>query len=248
VSVRVAAERAEEARAVLIELFPEGFEEVALPGGVEFAAYTKAGGEERLWQVFGPGMATAVEAGWNEAWKQFHRPVVVGSLWVGPPWEKPGEESLVPVVVDPGRAFGTGAHPTTQLCLEHLSAHEPVPLLELGCGSGVLSIAAAKLGYEPVTALDLDEAAIEATRANAEANGVTLEIALVDVLVDPLPTAELVLANIALEPVEQVVGRLEASELIASGYLVSDEPVLDGWELRERRELQGWVADRFVRA
>jgi ribosomal protein L11 methyltransferase len=246
--VRVAAERAEEARTVLIELFPEGFEEVALPGGVEFAAYTNAGGEERLWQVFGPGVATDVEAGWNEAWKRFHRPVVVGRLWVGPPWEEPDDEGLVPVVVDPGQAFGTGAHPTTQLCLEHLSVHEPVSLLDLGCGSGVLSIAAAKLGYEPVMALDLDQVAIDATRTNAEANGVALEVALVDVLVDPLPVAALVLANIALEPVERVVGRLRANELIASGYLVSDEPDLDGWELRERRELQGWAADRFVRA
>jgi ribosomal protein L11 methyltransferase len=246
VSVRVAAERAEEARAVLIELFPEGFEEIFVPGGIEFAAYTKAGGEERLWQVFGPGVATDVEAGWNEAWKRFHRPIAVGSLWVGPPWETP-EAGLVPVVVDPGQAFGTGAHPTTQLCLEHLISHEPAALLDLGCGSGVLAIAAAKLGYTPVTALDLDEAAVAAARTNAEANGVALEIRLCDVLADPLPSADLVLANIARGPVEQVAGGLQTGELIASGYLVSDEPALEGWELAERRELQGWAADRFVR-
>jgi ribosomal protein L11 methyltransferase len=246
VSVRVASERAEEARAVLIELFPEGFEEVSVSGGVEFAAYTKAGGEERLWQVFGPGVASEVEAGWNHAWKRFHRPVTVGRLWVGPPWETP-DDRLIPVVVDPGQAFGTGAHPTTQLCLEHLGAREPGSLLDLGCGSGVLAIAAVKLGYVPVTAYDLDEAAIEATRANAEANDVSLEIELRDVLVDPLPSADLVLANIALEPVEQVAGRLVSDELVASGYLVSDEPALDGWELQERRELQGWAADRFAR-
>ena len=153
--MRVAGERAEEARALLIELFPEGFEEVEVDGGIEFAAYTKAGGEERLWQVFGPGAATDVDSGWREAWKRFHRPVVIGRLWVGPPWERPAEE-LLPVVVDPGQAFGTGAHPTTQLCLRFLLDHAPVSLLDLGCGSGVLSIAAAKLGYRPVTALDLD--------------------------------------------------------------------------------------------
>jgi len=246
VSVRVAAERAEEARAVLIELFPEGFEEVSAPGGIEFAAYTKAGGEERLWQVFGPGVATDVESGWNEAWKRFHRPITVGPLWVGPPWEEP-VQGLVPIVVDPGQAFGTGSHPTTRLCLEHLIAREPGSLLDLGCGSGVLAIAAAKLGYTPVTALDLDETAIAAARENAEANEVVLEIRLADVLADPLPATDLVLANIALEPVEQVAGRLGADELVASGYLVSEEPALDGWELRERRELQGWAADRFVR-
>jgi ribosomal protein L11 methyltransferase len=129
-----------------------------------------------------------------------------------------------------------------------LLEHEPVSLLDLGCGSGVLSIAAAKIGYAPVTALDLDGAAIEAARANAEANEVTLELALADVLLDPLPAADLALANIASEPLFEIAGRIEAVELVASGYLVSEELQLEGWELRERRELQGWAADRFARA
>ena len=246
-SVRVAAIRGEEARALLIELFPEGFEEIEVDGGIEFAAYTKAGGEERLWQVFGPGAATDVEAGWGEAWKKFHQPVRIGRLWVGPPWEDP-DQGLVPVVVDPGLAFGTGAHPTTQLCLRFLLEHDPVSLLDLGCGSGVLSIAAAKLGYRPVTALDLDEAAVSATRTNAATNGVELKVGLADVLSDPLPEVDLALANIASEPLREVAGRIAAAELVASGYLVSEEPHLVGWELQERKELQGWVADRFARA
>jgi ribosomal protein L11 methyltransferase len=247
VSVRVAVERAEEARALLIELFPEGFEEVPMDGGIEFAAYTKAGGEERLWQVFGPGIASDVDAGWSEAWKRFHQPVRIGRLWVGPPWEEPDEDRMA-VVVDPGQAFGTGAHPTTQLCLRFLLEHEPVSLLDLGCGSGVLSIAAAKLGYGPVTALDLDDAAVAATRTNAETNGVELTVDRRDVLSDPLPPADLALANIASEPLGEVAGRIEAAELVASGYLVSEEPELEGWKLEERKELQGWVADRFARA
>lgn len=245
--MRVAEVRAEEARALLIELFPDGFEEVEVDGGIEFAAYTKAGGEERLWQVFGPGVATPVDAGWGEAWKRFHRPVEIGRLWVGPPWEEP-EEGLLPVVVDPGQAFGTGAHPTTQLCLRFLLEHTPVSLLDLGCGSGVLSIAAAKLGYGPVTALDLDEVAVEAARANADANDVAIDVGRADVLSDPLPEAALVLANIAAEPLLEVAGRITAPELVASGYLVSEEPRLDGWDHQERKELQGWVADRFERA
>jgi len=231
---------------MMIELFPEGFEEVPVSGGVELAAYTKAGGEERLWQVFGPGAATDVKSGWSEAWKSFHRPVTVGRLWIGPPWET-AAEGHVPVVVDPGQAFGTGAHPTTQLCLQHLGSHDPVSLLDLGCGSGVLAIAAAKLGFAPVTALDLDPAAVEAARANAEANEVEIQVGLVDVLTDELPDAQLVVANIAREPVEQVAGRVPGSELVASGYLVSDAPILEGWSLLERRELQGWAADRFGR-
>lgn len=245
--MRVAAERAEEARATLIELFPEGFEEVTVDGGIEFAAYTRAGGEERLWQVFGPGAATDVEAGWNEAWKRFHRPVQIDRLWVGPPWETPGE-GLVPVVVDPGLAFGTGAHPTTQLCLRFLLEHEPVSLLDLGCGSGVLSIAAAKLGYTPVTAFDLDDAAVAATRANSKVNGVELTVERRDVLSDPLPSAGLALANIASEPLTKAARRVEAAELVTSGYLVSEELELEGWKLVERKELQGWVADLFAKA
>ncbi|MEO8290617.1 MAG: 50S ribosomal protein L11 methyltransferase [Gaiellaceae bacterium] len=187
-----------------------------------------------------------MDAGWSEAWKNFHRPLRVGELWVGPPWEKPDEGS-VPVVIDPGRAFGTGAHPTTRLCLEHLLGHPRVPLLDVGSGSGVLSIAAAKLGYSPVVALDLDEAAVEATRANAKANGVELEVRLADVFIDPLPSAVLVLANIALAPVEQLASRIESHELIGSGYLVSEQPELPGWKRVERREVQGWAADRFLR-
>jgi ribosomal protein L11 methyltransferase len=242
----VAAQRAEEARAIMIELFPEGFEEVAADGGVELAAYTKAGGEERLWQVFGPGRATDVEAGWSKAWKRFHQPVRIGPLWIGPPWE-PADEGAVAVVIDPGQAFGTGSHPTTRLCLGYLLASEPGALLDLGCGSGVLAIAAVKLGYAPVTALDLDEAGVEAARANAEANGVEIDVRLADVLTDPLPPADLVLANIAREPVEQVAGRIRAGELIASGYLLSEEPRLEGWKLEERSEMQGWAADRYTR-
>ena len=245
--MRVAAERAEEARALLIELFPEGFEEVEVDGGVEFAAYTKAGGEERLWQVFGPGAATDVDAGWAEAWRKFHQPVRIDRLWVGPPWEEP-DDGLLPVIVDPGLAFGTGAHPTTQLCLRFLLEHDPVSVLDLGCGSGVLSIAAAKLGYGPVIALDLDEAAVDAARANAEVNGVELTVRQSDVFSERLPKADLALANIASEPLREIAARIEAPELVASGYLVSEELELDGWKLEERKELQGWVADRFARA
>jgi ribosomal protein L11 methyltransferase len=112
----------------------------------------------------------------------------------------------------------------------------------------VCSIAAAKLGYGPVTALDLDDAAVAATRTNAETNGVELTVDRRDVLSDPLPPADLALANIASEPLGEVAGRVEAAELVASGYLVSEEPELEGWKLEERKELQGWVAHRFARA
>ena len=104
----------------MLELFPEGFEEVEADGGIELAAYTGPGGEERVWQVFGPGRVEDVDPDWGERWRAFHRPIRVGPLWIGPPWEEPDPDAL-PVVVDPGRAFGTGSHPTTRLCAEHLS-------------------------------------------------------------------------------------------------------------------------------
>ena len=126
---------------------------------------------------------------------RFHRPVEVGSLWIGPPWEEP-TPGLVPVVIDPGLAFGTGAHPTTQLCLELIQPLERSSLIDIGSGSGVLAIAAFKLGYEPVVAIDVDEAAVAATRHNAEANGVPVEAALLDAAGGALPDAQIAVANI----------------------------------------------------
>ncbi|HST15776.1 MAG TPA: 50S ribosomal protein L11 methyltransferase, partial [Gaiellaceae bacterium] len=162
----------------MLEIFPEGFEEIDRAAGVELAAYTDAAGEERMWAFFGNGRAADVESGWEDRWRAFHRPVRVGRLWVGPPWEAPADDALV-VVVDPGRAFGTGSHQTTQLCLAALQELEPGSLLDVGCGSGVLSVAAALLGFGPVTAVDVEEPSIAATRANAAVNHVSLDVRLV---------------------------------------------------------------------
>jgi ribosomal protein L11 methyltransferase len=180
--------------------------------------------------------AEAVDEGWEDAWKEFHHGVTVGRLWVGPPWEAapPGRTA---VVVDPGRAFGTGAHATTRLCLELLQAVEPTSLLDVGSGSGVLSIAAAKLGFAPVSAFDVDEVAMEATAANAASNGV--EVALVA----ELPRAELAVMNIALEVVEGMLPKLPVTRAITSGYLDRDEPRVDSWQSVERRIRDGWAAD-----
>ncbi|MGI8605880.1 MAG: 50S ribosomal protein L11 methyltransferase [Gaiellaceae bacterium] len=239
-------DRAEEGRAVMLDLFPEGFEEVEKDGGLELAAYTTAGGEERLWQVFGPGRVTEVEPDWAERWKQFHRPARVGRLWLGPPWEKP-DTAAISVVIDPGRAFGTGSHPTTQVCLEHLLELEPGSVLDLGCGSGVLAIAAARLGFAPVTALDFDEAAVEATQVNTAANGVEISVARADVLSDELPGAAVAVANIALDLRERVGSRWTYRHLVTSGYLESESPELPGWRHSARKVRGGWAADRFER-
>lgn len=230
----------------MIDLFPQGFEEIEEDGEIELAAYTGAGGEERLWRVFGPGTVDEVAAGWGEAWKRFHRPVRVGPLWIGPPWEQP-DEGAVPVTIEPGRAFGTGGHATTRLCLELLLGREPRSVVDLGCGSGVVAIAAAKLGFAPVVAVDYDDAALEAARANAAANAVELEVRRADVLADVLPAADLAVANITAESVAAVGPRVPARTLIASGYLASEQPHPAGWDHDERRELEGWAADLFGR-
>jgi len=190
--------------------------------------------------------AEEVEPGWEDRWRRFHRPVRIGPLWVGPPWEDAPADALS-VVIDPGRAFGTGAHATTRLCLELLLQTPSATLLDVGCGSGVLAIAAARLGFEPVLALDDDAHAVEATLANAAANGVSVEARRADALHDPLPSAGVVVANIALEPIEALAPRLDAPVLIASGYLERDHPRLGGWRHVERRVAGEWAADRFGR-
>jgi ribosomal protein L11 methyltransferase len=230
----------------MLELFPEGFEEIDGDGGLELAAYTNAAGEERIWQAFGGAAASDVEEDWQDRWRQFHKPLRVGSLWIGPPWERP-DEGAIAVVIDPGRAFGTGGHPTTRLCLALLEAEERGSVLDVGCGSGVLSIAAAKLGFGPVLGLDFDPQAVEATERNAADNGVSVDVRLADLREGELPDTELVLANIAAEAVIALAAGLRAPRVITSGYLVSDEPALTGYRRDRRLQDGGWAADLHVR-
>lgn len=246
VSVTVPAAEAEYARALMLELFPEGFEERDDTTGVELIAYTDPGGEERLWVAFGGARSSEVEEGWEERWRAFHRPVRIGPLWIGPPWEEP-DPGAIPIVIDPGRAFGTGAHGTTRLCLELLLEDPRGSLVDLGCGSGVLSIAAAKLGYAPVTALDLDPQAIDATEANARANGVEVDVRLADASAGGVPAADTAVMNVALDVDLAIAPHLRSPRVITSGYLVSEAPQLAGYRQVERRETEGWAADLHVR-
>lgn len=239
------AEAAEEARAAMLELAPAGFEEREAADGLELAAYLTREAAEAVLRRFPGARVEAVAAGWEDAWRRFHRPARVGRLWVGPPWEEPHAETLA-VVIDPGRAFGTGAHPTTRLCLELLQELPLGSLVDLGCGSGVLAIAAAKLGFAPVLALDVDPAAVEVTRENAVANGVALDVRTADVVRDAAPPAAVAVANIALGPVQALAPFVRAQRLVTSGYLAGDTPQLAGWEVLDRRELDGWAGHVFA--
>ena len=249
--MKVPAAEAETARAVFLDLFPAGFEERDHADGLELAAYTDVGGVARARSAFGCVAVSEVAPGWEEGWRAFHRPVRVGPFWIGPPWEPPPEDAIA-LVIEPARAFGTGGHPTTRLCLELLSdlraEFRAAALLDLGCGSGVLAVAAARLGYRPVRAMDVDGVAVEETRRNAEANAVEVQVSLGDALVDELPRTDVAVANITLEAIEALAPRLRCRLLVASGYLGdAGPPGLGGYRHVRRRTADGWAADLYVR-
>lgn len=232
----------------MLELFPEGFEEIEGHDGVELVAYTDAGGEERVWLAFGAARVSDIEEGWEERWREFHRPVVVDGVWIGPPWEQPPEGSPT-VVIDPGRAFGTGGHETTRLTLRAMNRLDRRgSLLDVGCGSGVLSIAGSRLGFGPVTAVDVDTQAVAATLRNAEANHVRLRAVVANALVDELPAVNVAVANVTFEVAVAVARRLDAARVVTSGYLVSDaSPPLQGFTHVDRLTENGWAADTYAR-
>ncbi len=244
-SVRVPAACAEDARARLAERFPAGWEERDEGDELELAVYGGSEDEAGLARLFPSVARAAVEDGWAERWREFHRPVRIGPLWVGPPWEPVPGDALA-VVIDPGRAFGTGSHPTTRLCLSLLLEQPRAGVVDLGCGSGVLSIAAARLGFDPVEGVDRDPAAVEACLANAAANDVFVGARMLDLLMDDPPRAPLVLANLDLGLLDAIVPRVRANRLIASGYLERDRLVLPGWQRLDRRIAHGWAAELFA--
>jgi ribosomal protein L11 methyltransferase len=263
-ALRVRREDAEVALAELLELAPSGVEETDLGEEVEYAVYGAAGELPALPDLEAAAgdalvAVTTTEVGddWADRWRQFHEPVLVGGvLHVRPPWlEAHGGDGVHEVVIDPGQAFGTGAHHTTRLCLELLLELEPDgALLDLGCGSGVLAIAAAKLGWSPVLGLDHEAESVAATRENAAVNGVEVEARRFDLLRDgPPPCAPTVVANL-LRPLllcvaeQGFAGGGRPSALLASGLLAreADEVAAAlasrlGLEERARRASGEWA-------
>ena len=209
-ALRVPAAAFDAALLRMLDLFPGGVEQEEDGDHVVFAGYADEPPAPDL-------TGTPVEEGWEDRWREYHRPVRSGRLWIGPPWCEPEPPA---VVIDPGRAFGTGAHGSTRAALELLQRLEPAPALDLGCGSGVLSIAALLLGFGPLLAFDIDPLAVDATRRNAERNGVVVEVARADVLTDPLPPAPLWLANLELHLLEPLLRRTDVPpRVLVSGLL-----------------------------
>jgi ribosomal protein L11 methyltransferase len=219
-AVRCVPELAEQVLAELTVLAPNGVEEERGRGYVEYAIYGGEGELPELGEIeaaAGGGLvelvATQVPDDWADRWQDFHKPLLIGErLWLRPSWEKP-REGAIDLVVDPGRAFGTGAHPTTRLCLELLLELEAAgeaggPLTDLGTGSGILAIAAAKLGWNPVRGYDHEPPSIQAATANAAANGVDAEFERLN-LRDQLPAvAPTAVANMTAPVLKEVAAQL----------------------------------------
>ncbi|HEY2536790.1 MAG TPA: 50S ribosomal protein L11 methyltransferase [Solirubrobacteraceae bacterium] len=277
-ALRVPRAQAEVVLADLLELVPAGVEEADLRDGtVEYAIYGAPGELPVLPDLRAAAGGTLVEVhtseipdDWSERWRDFHRPITIPSpapdrvraLRVRTPWEAPSEDpSLREIVIDPGQAFGTGAHATTRLCLELLLAlaadeDRRSRLIDLGSGSGVLAIAAASLGYEPVLALDHDPLSVTAAEQNAAANGVTIDVRRFDLRHDRWPVTQrrggsVMLANLLRPLLLDLAPALEdpPSHLIASGLLVAEadeicEVFAGGLGLfeRERRSDGEWAA------
>jgi ribosomal protein L11 methyltransferase len=212
-----------------------------------------------------PVFTPLADQNWMEAWKVRYQPIPIGQkLIIVPAWLDSPDASRTPIKIDPGMAFGTGTHPTTQLCLELLESNTPQggDVIDVGCGSGILSVAALKLGAGFALGVDIDQASVSASRENADANGIPLSQfaislgSVTEVLAGRFQVmqAPLVLANILAPIIIRLFG-MGLADLVApdgmlilsgilaeqaEGVIVSAEA--HGLKLVEKRQLGDWVA------
>jgi len=182
------------------------------------------------------GVAQVPDQDWVRLTQSQFAPVeITPEFWIVPTWHEPPAQARQIIRLDPGLAFGTGTHPTTRMCLRWIAAHPPLGqrVLDYGCGSGILAIGAAKYGAAEVDAVDIDESAVESTRLNAEANGVSLNAGLPDRAQGSYQT---VLANILATPLK-VLAPLLCAHVAPGGALV-----LAGILERQAEELQAAYA------
>ena len=212
-----------------------------------------------------PVFTPVADQNWMEAWKERYKPIQVGrKLIIVPAWLNAQDDSRIPVKIDPGMAFGTGTHPTTQLCLELLESHltSDSQVIDIGCGSGILSIAALKLGAAFALGVDIDEASVTASRENATTNDIRadkFEIgqgSVAEVLAGRfhIRKAPLVMANILAPVIIRLMDAGLANLISASGAIILSGILIDqvegvmaaieahGLKLVEKRQAEDWVA------
>ncbi len=232
-AVRCTPELAERVLAELVELAPNGVEEERGETYVEYAIYGPPGelpAVPALEAAAGDGLveisSTEIPDDWADRWRDFHEPVRVGRICVRPSWSEPDPGAEIDVEVDPGQAFGTGAHATTRMCLELLQrladeGDADGSLVDLGTGSGVLAIAAAKLGFAPVRGYDHELPALHAAAQNARVNGVELGLERANLREELPDLGAVVVANLTSPLLLGIASRLEAPVGVAvlSGLL-----------------------------
>lgn len=254
-----------------------------LPAGAELEG-TRRALEEALYYLGmiqplpAPSYREIADQNWMEAWKQHYRPIPIGErLIIVPAWLEPPQAGRVPIRIDPGMAFGTGTHPTTQLCLELIeawfaerlaggAAPRAPDVIDVGCGSGILSVAALKLGAGRALGLDVDPEAVRDARAHAEMNDVAERFSAVQGSVEqalegglPLRRADLVAANILAPVLERLLARglgdlvAPGGRLLLSGILAEQAGAVEraagehGLGLVESRGSGDWVALAYAR-
>lgn len=190
---------------------------------------------------------------WERAWMDDFKPQRFGArLWICPSWCTPPEPQAVNLMLDPGLAFGTGTHPTTALCLTWLESADlsQKQLIDFGCGSGILSIAALKLGARAVHAVDIDEQALQATQSNAEGNQIAPDQLTISQPEALKLSADLIIANILLEPLRSLKHQFydllkPQGMVVISGILSEQEAIListyeDLFSVTYREQMDGW--------
>lgn len=238
----------------------------ALPGGahlredgevveVKIAAGAAVPSEEELRTLAGAGLIDLTSTEVSDDWRQRrlgrYEPLVIAERFlVRPDWAPPSADpGLTEIVIEQSAAFGTAMHPTTQACLALLAESRPGgSFADYGCGTGVLSIAAAKLGWSPIVAVDVNEPSLAATAANAVRNGVEIEVRRIDLTAEQPPPAQTVVANVPPDVHLGLARKLVVApaRVIASGFKPEDESAVaaawgaHGLETRDRVHANDW--------